>query len=67
MPTVEAGKSLTQCFKFMPSFMINSYHNFEVPILESTTNGLVKSISTRPLLQKVLQDVSALSLHINNV
>ncbi|PFH44759.1 hypothetical protein AMATHDRAFT_10954 [Amanita thiersii Skay4041] len=47
----------------MPSFTINSYHNFEVPVPESTTNGLIKSITARPLLQNLLQDVSALSSH----
>ncbi|PFH45437.1 hypothetical protein AMATHDRAFT_9236 [Amanita thiersii Skay4041] len=51
----------------MPSFTINSYHNFEVPVPESTTNGLVESITARPLLQNLLQDVSALSSHVNNV
>ncbi|PFH46446.1 hypothetical protein AMATHDRAFT_7808 [Amanita thiersii Skay4041] len=51
----------------MPSFEINSYHNFQIPILESTTNGLVESITARPLLQNLLQDVSALSAHVNNV
>ncbi|PFH46624.1 hypothetical protein AMATHDRAFT_7577 [Amanita thiersii Skay4041] len=51
----------------MPSFTINSYHNFEVPVPESTTNGLVEAITTRPLLQNLLQDVSTLSSHMNNV
>ncbi|PFH45651.1 hypothetical protein AMATHDRAFT_8856 [Amanita thiersii Skay4041] len=47
--------------------MINSYHNFKIPIPESTTNGLIKSITARPLLQNLLQDVSALSSHVNNM
>ncbi|PFH45115.1 hypothetical protein AMATHDRAFT_9982 [Amanita thiersii Skay4041] len=51
----------------MPSFQINSYHNFEIPVPESTTNGLVEAITARPLLQNLLQDVSALSSHVNNV
>ncbi|PFH44810.1 hypothetical protein AMATHDRAFT_10770 [Amanita thiersii Skay4041] len=51
----------------MPSFTINSYHNFEVPIPESTTNGLIEAITARPLLQNLLQDVSALSSHVNNM
>ncbi|PFH45000.1 hypothetical protein AMATHDRAFT_10242 [Amanita thiersii Skay4041] len=51
----------------MPSFSINSYHNFEVPIPESTTGGLVESITAQPLLQNLLQDVSALSSHVNNM
>ncbi|PFH45213.1 hypothetical protein AMATHDRAFT_9751 [Amanita thiersii Skay4041] len=51
----------------MPPFTINSYHNFEVPVPESTTNGLVEAITARPLLQNLLQDVSALSLHVNNM
>ncbi|PFH44627.1 hypothetical protein AMATHDRAFT_11327 [Amanita thiersii Skay4041] len=51
----------------MPSFMINSYHNFKIPIPESTTNGLVESITARPLLHNLLQDISALASHVNNI
>ncbi|PFH44724.1 hypothetical protein AMATHDRAFT_11059 [Amanita thiersii Skay4041] len=69
MPTVETGRfpNLSNNSFGMPHFTINSYHNFEIPIPESTTNGLVESITTRPLLQNLLQDISALSSHVNNV